>query len=303
LNFDFGNVLTRAGQITWKHKVLWFFSALPMFVSFLIFPFVILTLFFLPDTTGQSEMFRSAEVILPILFLAGLGFIFLVSFLLNGLSMAAATLGVLRAERGEGDLSLAGLLNDSRPYIGRMFAVYLIINLTIGLVFTLFFLAFFLLTIVTMGMASICLQPVMILIAPFSFLVLGVLESAQAAVIVDDMSALDAVKRGLMIVRENIWKYIILTLVIYLGSSILTSFLMMPLMVPFFALSFIPLSSQQFDPQMMTVVILGFMCLFFPLTVIFQSLILTFTKSTLVLSYLHFSKAAKDSLVFVNSNE
>lgn len=27
MNFDFGELLTRAGQISWKHKILWLFSA------------------------------------------------------------------------------------------------------------------------------------------------------------------------------------------------------------------------------------------------------------------------------------
>ena len=38
MNFDFGEVLTRAFQITWKNKILWLFSALPTLVTFLVFP-------------------------------------------------------------------------------------------------------------------------------------------------------------------------------------------------------------------------------------------------------------------------
>ena len=246
-------------------------------------------------------MFQSAEIILPIIFFVIFGILFVVSFVLGGVSMSATTLGVLQAERGEDGLSFASLLSDSRQYIGRILAVALIIGLTIGLVFTLFFLMVAVLTVVTMGIASICLQPIVILITPLSFLVLGVLESAQAAVIVDDMSALDAVKRGLNIVRENIWKYVIITLIIYVGSSIIMSFFMVPLMAPMFAFSFFA-SSEQFNPRMMEMTLLGFMCLFFPFMVAFQSIVMTFMKSTLFLSYLRLTRPKEDAPVFIEAN-
>lgn len=215
--------------------------------------------------------------------------------------MSAATLGVYRAERGERELSFAGLLRDSRPYLGRMLGAFLIINLSIGLVFTVFFLMVLALTLVTMGIASICLQPIMILITPLSFLVLGVLESIQAAIIVEDMSALDAVKRGLSIVRENIWKYVILTLIIYLGTSVIMSICMTPFMIPFFGFSFF-ISTEQFDPKMMTVIIFGFMCLFFPLMIVFQSLTMAFMKSALFLTYLRLTKPTENVPVMIEAN-
>ncbi len=301
MNFDFGNVLTRAWQITWKHKVLWVISALPMIVSFLFFPLFVLPVYFLPDVDGQREMFQSAEIILPAIFFIVFAFLLVVSFLLSGVSMSAATLGVFRAERGEGELSFARLLSDGRQYFGRILGVLLIVNLTIGLVFTLLFLMIAVLTMLTMGIASICLQPIIILITPLSFLVFGVLESAQAAVIVDNMNALDAVKRGMNIVRKNIWKYVILTVIIYVGSSVIMSFFMTPLMVPFFALSFFS-STQNFDSRMMMVVMLGFMCLFFPLMTAFQSIMMTFMKSALFLSYQRLAKPAESAPVFVEAN-
>ena len=45
MNFDFGDVLTRAWKITWKHKVLWIISILPFLSMFLILPFWFILLF------------------------------------------------------------------------------------------------------------------------------------------------------------------------------------------------------------------------------------------------------------------
>jgi len=38
MSFDFGDVITRAARITWKNKVLWLFSALPVLMGIVIFP-------------------------------------------------------------------------------------------------------------------------------------------------------------------------------------------------------------------------------------------------------------------------
>ena len=45
MDFDFGDVLTRAWKITWKHKVLWIISGLPFFTMFLMLPFWLILLF------------------------------------------------------------------------------------------------------------------------------------------------------------------------------------------------------------------------------------------------------------------
>jgi len=49
MNFDFGEILSSAFQITWKRKILWVFSALPIFLSFLIFPLMFVPIFFMDN--------------------------------------------------------------------------------------------------------------------------------------------------------------------------------------------------------------------------------------------------------------
>jgi hypothetical protein len=276
-------------------------SALLTLVSFLAFPFFAFPAYFLSGAGAQRDVFQSADAIVSVVTFGAVIILFIVGFLANAVSMSAATLGVWRAERGEGGFSFASLLRDSLRYFGRILAVLLIINLSIGLVFTLFFLVVFVLTLVTIGMASIFLQPLVLLVAPLSLLVLGVLESAQAAVIVDDMNALDAVKRGLNLVWENIWKYVLITLIIYFGTSFIMSILMTPLMAPFFVIPFFA-SSGKFDAQTMILIMTGFMCLFFPLMTLFQSIIMTFMKSALFLTYLRLANPAKDIPVFVEAS-
>jgi hypothetical protein len=44
MEFDFGDILTRAWKITWKHKVLWVISVLPFLTMFLLLPFWLILL-------------------------------------------------------------------------------------------------------------------------------------------------------------------------------------------------------------------------------------------------------------------
>jgi len=45
MHFDFGDVLTHAWKITWKHKVLWIISVLSFLTMFLLLPFWLILLF------------------------------------------------------------------------------------------------------------------------------------------------------------------------------------------------------------------------------------------------------------------
>jgi hypothetical protein len=54
VNFDVGEVLTRAWQITWKHKVLWVFNMFPVLLSFLFIPIVFIPMFFIGPNALSS---------------------------------------------------------------------------------------------------------------------------------------------------------------------------------------------------------------------------------------------------------
>jgi hypothetical protein len=306
MNFDLGNVLTRALQITWKHKVLWLLHALPMLLSFAVFPLFMIPVFFLDERGGLNMPGAWA-----LTFTIGLSVLSLIviiaAFMLNVFIMSATTLGVIRAEQGTGSLALRDLLTDCRQYFGRILGVMAIISLTIGLVFFVFFMLAFVLILVTMGMAAICLQPVLIIISPLSFLMIGMLEAALTAVVTEDMHAVEAVKRGWKIVKENIWKYIVLTIIIYFGSSILMGVLIFPIMLPFFSLSFFIASAassspEHFDPRIMGAVSLGFMCLFVPVMAALQGVITTFMKSALDITYLRLTASQKDIPTLIPAN-
>jgi hypothetical protein len=172
-----------------------------------------------------------------------------------------------------------------------------VIGLTVGLAFTIFFMLAFVLTLVTIGMASICLQPIMLLLSPLMFLVIGVTEAAQMAVIVENMSIMDAIKYAVQVVRAHIWKYIIITLIVYVGGSILTSIVIMPLMLPVFIIPFLIGFGQQISTQIVVLIAVLFFCIFFPVMMLVSSVLGVYMKTSLDITYLRLTSPAEEQIV------
>jgi len=289
VNFDFSEVLTRAWQITWKHKALWFLTALPVLVVFLVF-----LLMFVPLFLGESSPRQLTDLLEnPIFILIAIiayAFIFVATVFLQIVSRSSVTLGVLRAEQGIQPVTFMDLLKDGFQYFWRILGVFALINVTIGLVFFAFFACTMLLTLVTIGMAAICLQPVFILLTPLSLLVVALMEQAEAAVVADGMGVMDALKRGYELLKANIWKYVLVTLVIYFGMTVLMGLVMFPLMIPFVAISFSSLNSDA-NFQNMIWASVAFSLLFVPVVALVQGVSMTYLKSALVITYLRLTRS------------
>jgi hypothetical protein len=296
MNFDISGVLSRAGQISWRHKSIWALLVIPMVVAFL--PFMLFFVFlFAVMTITKGDISTAIFIVVVLVFLLTFVASAVVNYVVRSVFISAATLGVVRAERGEGSTKFMDLLKDGMPYFWRILGVTLVVNLTLGLAITVFNLLMFILTVVTIGMASACLQPIIILLTPFMFLAIGVLEAAQVAVIAEGMNVMDAIKHALQVVRAHVWKYVIITLIVYFGSSILTSFIIMPLMMPIFFVPFLLELGHGMNMQIVVLISALFFCIFFPMMVLVSSLLGVFMKTSLDLTYLRLTIPAEKQVV------
>lgn len=287
MNFDYGNILTRAFKLAWNHKSFWLFMMIPMLVGSVIFIAFIAPVFFLE---GNEDMLA----LVVVLWLGVLGLGMIASLIASAAGMTSLTLGILRAERGNGSTSFMDLVRDGFGYFPRAFGVMLIVQLTVGAVFTVFFLCVMALTVVTMGIASICLQPVMLLLTPLSFLVVAVMNGGIVSVIDEDLDALEAVKRSLQIVREHLWKFVILTLIVYFGASFVSGIFVVPAMIPAFVA---PVVMESGNEQMFWVAMGSFVCLFFPIMAVFSGIIGAFTTSSIDIAYLQLSRPVEKEVI------
>ena len=186
MNFDFGDVLTRAWKITWKHKVLWIISVLPFLTMFLLLPFWLILLF-------QKNV----------------------------------------------DFNAISTWMENPIYRTIAILVYLVI-------------------------------------------------------IADELKVRNALRRASELIKSNIWKYVLITLIVYFGMNILISMVIFPLMIPMF---FFMMRNMQTGPDFNTMIrrqaVFGVVML--PLMALLQGFSLTYMKSAMMLTYLRLTRPAPSS--------
>ena len=301
MNFDFGEVLSRSFQIAWKHKILWAFSALPMLVSFLIFPVVFVPIFFMQDGSfGNSSFIENPLVVLSFILFSVV--VSIISYALYGIASSSVILGVVRADEGAERFTFNELLTESRSYWWRVLGVMLLVGFGVGLAFTIIFGCMMLFGAVTVGIGFICIQPLFLLMYPLMMVLYGFIEESQVAVVAEDLGVTDAVRRGWELMRANFWRILLISLIVYLGLGVISSVIMLPFMSPMFAIPFF-MDGGQFEPTSRTILLImsGFGCIFFPVMAFIQSIFMTFLKSAYTILYLRLTRYQDDALVSVDA--
>jgi hypothetical protein len=290
VKIDIGEVLSRSWQISWKNKWLWVIGAVMVLGGFLFLP-----LAFLPMMADIMNASLDDGLIL-LLFFGVMGLALVILYPAEVLLDVALTLGILRAEGEEERPSFVELMNESYPFLWRCFGVT---TLFVGAMLLIYFAVFALMTLlsfVTMGLGMMCMWPFTILQYPLMLIWYVCMQQALTAVIVDNMSVMDAAKHSWQLFRDNIFLYVIVGLVFYLGISMISSFVMMPFMFPFFFLPMVMMESAEFGNILL---ILGGVCavVLFPFFCLFQGGLTTLMKSGWVITYLRLARSNNTPVV------
>lgn len=295
MNFDFGDVLTRAWKLTWKHKVLWAISILPFFTMLLFLPFWLMLLFQKNvDFNAISTWMENPVYMTTAIFVYFVVIVF--SVFLQIASRSSLTLGIYRAEAVLQPVTFVDLLRNGFRYFWRILGVSLVIGIGIMLLFIAFFAILAVLSVVTMGFAMVCFQPLFILMMPLFLLVMALTEQSESAIIADEMNVMDALKRAYELIRSNFWKYVLITLIVYFGMNILISMVTFPLMIPMF---FFMIRSMEAGPDFNSIIRMQavFGVVILPLIALAQGFSLTYMKSAMMLTYLRLTRPAASPLL------
>lgn len=294
MNFDIGEVLSRAVQITWKHKSFWGLVVLPMLVNFIAMPLYLLPFFFW-DENGSGLPVVLENPVFFVLFLAFHFVFFIATFILMIYGYSALTLGVVRVERGEQRISFKELLQDAKTYFPRMLGVMFLTTFVIGTAFSAIFFGLTLFGVVTAGIGFICAQPLMFLMYPVMMIIYAFIEQSQAAVVADEMGVMQAIYKSWELLKANFWRLALISLVVYLGVSIVSMIVVMPLMIPFF---FFPFLIDANNPNFTTIGLAmgGYMLVLFPIMALVQGPSITFMKSAYILVYLRLTRPSSSAV-------
>jgi hypothetical protein len=300
MSLNFGDVITQAWKITWKHKSLWGASFVMTFAMYLVFPLMFVPWFMIMSEGDPSRWFDNP---LPWV-LMGLGFLatFLISYGFTPLIRAALIVGVLKAERGAEKVSFREIFSDGKAFYLRMLGLMLLYAVTIMLVIFVFNIIQIMGVVLTMGLATICLMPLTLLMYPLMFAAMAWMELAESAIVVENLGVMDACRRGWEIMRMNKVNILVIALIVYLGVGMVTSLFIFPFMLPMF---FAPIFFME-GGEITNGLLWGagiWMALFIPVTAIMQGIGMVFMKSAWLIGYLRMSvKPAEEIVVVTETN-
>ena len=291
MNIDIGEVLTRAWQISWKHKVLWVYGFVLTLAGFLILPLAFVPIF-APVMSSRFEGRNMDESIFLLIFFAGFFLFLVVMYPISVLLNSALTIGVLRGERSEEKLSFMDLIRESYPFFWRILGTMLLFVGGMMIVYFAFAIVMTLVSVVTFGLGMMCMIPLSFLQYPLMLVWYVCMEQSMTAVIADNMGVMDAIKQSWQLFRKNIWAFVLVGLVLYFGVSIISSVVMMPIMLPFFFIPF-AMESAEFNK---TILLFAGLCamVFIPIFAIFQGGVMALMKSGWVITYLRLTRSSNE---------
>ncbi|MCZ2126161.1 MAG: hypothetical protein LC099_00110 [Anaerolineales bacterium] len=264
MKINLGRALVRSWQIIWNYKILWVFGVFAGFVGARwnagtggrggggrgVNPF--------NEHGGMyggerfieqiNEYFQRYMIIIISVCLA----LVILSFLLYALGMIGRIgiiKGVYKIEDGASALTFGELWSESQPYFWRFFGLYFLP----GLAFLIILLPLIVIAILTGGIGLVLLLPLLCLLVPVAWAVNIILEQAQAAIVAEDLTMFDGLKRGWEIVKSDILGMIVFSIVLGIGGGIVGFIFALPLMlavIPFFmgAMTTAPATSEAIMP-------------------------------------------------------
>ena len=307
MNFNFGEVLTRAWQIVWKYKVLWIFGILAGcargggggngggggeggfdFSSPSVPP-------------GMERFFQNMadNVMLYILiFIALLCVIWFIAVFLGTVGRIGLIRGAAQADGGAEKLIFGQLFSESMPYFWRMFGLSLIVAVPV-LIFVAFVFAgtfaFFVPVAVSSGsgvgdnapFGFLAFIPLLIgcvcLFVPVMLVVGLIFRQAENAIVLEDMRLFPAISRGWEVFRKNLGPIFLMAIILWVIGIVAGTIVALPII-----LVVIPsvLALALGNARNVSLALIGVcICLYIPVSMVLNGVLTSYVESVWTLTY------------------
>ncbi len=298
MNFNFGEVLTRAWQIIWKHKVLWVFG---IFAGCgrgggggsggqvsgsgdQTFPQIEQYIQQLGRWIEDNPWIVAIFVLLVVLLL-------IVSIFLGTIGRIGLIRGTYQAEIGAERLNFGELFSESMPYFWRVFGLSLLILLIALVLFVPLVLGGTLFSAFTAGIGLLCLLPLICLLIPLLWVLSVVIEQANVAIVLENLGIGDGFRKGWNVVRANIGPIIVMTLIIFIGSGVVGFIIALPIIAAVVPLIF-SAASNNTAPIWITVICCA---VYFPILLVLSGILNAYVQSIWTLTYMRLTAKPRDN--------
>lgn len=302
MNFNFGEVLTRAWQIIWKHKILWVFG---IFASCSRggggnggsggnggngnqqFPQWQQTMDQIGRWISENTWIVVVAVIVVLL-------IIVLAIFLGTIGRIGLIKGTQRAEQGAERLIFGELFSESTPYFWRVFGL----SLLIWLISLLIFLPLIFFGVITAGVGFICLLPLLCILVPVLWAVSVVIEQANAAIVLENLGIGDGLRRGWEVVRTNPGPMFILALILFIGSGVIGFIIALPVIAAVLPFVF-GAATNNTNPIWFGVVCCA---IYFPILLVLNGILTAYMQTVWALTYMRLTKPRDNAPVIVEAN-
>jgi hypothetical protein len=321
MNFNFGEILTRAWQIIWKHKVLWIFGILAGCTQ--------------GGSGGggsgsgggdgsdgppsQLEMQRASEVYqwfsdhpwVIVAIVVAILLLWALAIFLGTIGRIGLIRGTLQVEAGAASLSFGPLFTESRAYFWRVFGLVFLV----GLIALLPIVALILLAIMFgLGMSQatetteilatsvVCLLlPLTCILIPIGLVMSLVVEVSNVAIVSEDLSMLDGLRRGWKVARSNVGPVIVMAVILFVLSFMASIVVAIPLF-----LTVVPavLAMGITQGESMAPLWVAGLCFvaYLPVLITLRGIMTAYTQSAWTLTYLRLTGPKESSPAPIQAN-
>ena len=308
MNFNFGEVLTRAWQIIWKHKVLWIFGILAScgrssgnFNSNSR-----------SGSGGNGAGFTPPHQLLPLfqwienhvtqfiaITIAVVCVIWIIVAFLSTIGKIGLIHGTAQAEGGAGRLIFGQLFSESTPYFWRMFGLSLILAIPLLIVFVGLVAGIAVFAVSVSGgndrnaIGFVAMVPVLIgcvcLLIPVMFVLGMIFSQAQRAIVLEELAVMPAISRGWEVFRNNLGPIILMAIILAVIGFVVGLAIAIPILIIVVpaAFAFAIGNAQNSTPLILAGVCF---CLYLPVLLVANGVLTAYAESAWTLTYMRLTR-------------
>lgn len=313
---NFGEILSKAWKIIWKHKVLWIFGILAAlgqggggggnggggggsrgYTGNGVNPFGNLP----QDWGNRFNQFQNSFERIPIWIWIGIIFglllIIVVCLFLGTIGKTGLILGTSQADRSDDKIFFGKLFSGSLHFFWRVFGFSLLFGLAIFIAILVIVIPMGVLGVATMGVAIACLIPLLCVIFIAAWLVSILLEQTIITIVVKDTGMMDALKKGWEICKKNPWQLILMNLILSIGKGIVGFILALPIIAVMLPILIPVMSGNEklFAPAIITS--LALCCAYIPLLYLLDGIITAYVQSAWTLTNLRLTADTEPEII------
>ena len=310
MNFNFGEVLSRAWQIIWKHKVLWIFGILASCSQG--------NRGFNSGSNGGGggtgrpgptnippQLERFFDLIVEnattfIILAVSLVCIFwILAIFLGTIGRIGLIRGTWQVETGEQNLIFGQIFSESTPYFWRVFGLSLIVGLPFLILFGALAAALIVFgvsmsqgndasTFGFLGILPIFIGCICLLI-PVGIVISMIVRQSERVIVLEDSPVLPSLSRGWDIFRSHLGEIIIMAIILGIIGLVAGFIIAIPVFIVVVPalIAFAAGNAENWTPMIVAGVLL---CLYIPVSWLLNGILTSYTESAWTLTYMRLTR-------------